>query len=211
MDSWKYGKFRDMDVSVIEEAAGRYSKRIIRLSKEVKHWKVLDTLKERVDSIKKLMPLIMDLRNPAMRDRHWRQLMEEVGKSFDPHSDDFTLEKVLDLGLEHHQDTISALSGAAGKELAIEEAINKITAQWESLPLDLTEYKAEYLKLRSVDDLYSALDDNAVAISTMKASRYATSFLGELDKGTRLGCRWEKSLSNISETVEMMMGVQRKW
>lgn len=33
MDSWKYGKFRDMDVSVIEEAAGRYSKRIIRLSK----------------------------------------------------------------------------------------------------------------------------------------------------------------------------------
>lgn len=111
-----------------------------------------------------------------------RLLFGQVGKSFDPHSDDFTLEKVLDLGLEHHQDTISALSGAAGKELAIEEAINKITAQWESLPLDLTEYKAEYLKLRSVDDLYSALDDNAVAISTMKASRYATSFLGELDK-----------------------------
>lgn len=45
---------------------------------------MLDTLKERVDSIKKLMPLIMDLRNPAMRDRHWRQLMEEVRPKHKP-------------------------------------------------------------------------------------------------------------------------------
>ena len=44
------------------------------------------------------MPLIMDLRNPAMRERHWKQLMEEVGKTFDPHADTFTLELVLDLG-----------------------------------------------------------------------------------------------------------------
>ena len=38
----------------------------------------------------------------------------------------------------------------------------------------------------------------------MKASRYAASFLEALDA-------WEKSLSHISETVEMMMNVQRKW
>ena len=38
----------------------------------------------------------------------------------------------------------------------------------------------------------------------MKASRFAAAFLEELDK-------WEKALSHISETVEMMMGVQRKW
>ena len=204
MEEWKYGKFATMDVTTIEEAAGKYSKRILRLQKEVKHWKVLDTLKERVEAIKKLMPLIMDLRNPAMRARHWKQLMDEVGKSFDPNSDAFNLEVVLDLGLEHHQETISALSAAAGKELAIEEAIQKIEAQWETLVLDLTDYKGDYLKLRAVDDLYSALEDNAVGISTMKASRFAASFLGELD-------RWEKSLSHISETIEMMMGVQRKW
>ena len=72
------------------------------------------------------------------------------------------------------------------------------------LGLDLTDYKGDYLKLRSVDDLYAALEDNAVALSTMKASRFAAAFLGALDK-------WEKALSLISETVEMIMGVQRKW
>ena len=29
------------------------------------------------------MPLIQDLKNPAMRDRHWTQLQEEVQKPFD--------------------------------------------------------------------------------------------------------------------------------
>ena len=120
----------------------------------VRGWKVVESLKERVDNLKKLMPLIADLRNPAMRERHWKSLMEEVGKVFDPHSDDFTLDAVLQLGFDQHEETIGTLSNAAGKELAIEEAIAKIEVQWEELTLDLAEYK-EYLKLRSVDDLYS--------------------------------------------------------
>ena len=40
---------------------------------------MVESLKERVDNLKKLMPLIGDLRNPAMRERHWKSLMEEVG------------------------------------------------------------------------------------------------------------------------------------
>ena len=40
---------------------------------------MVGSLKERVDNLKKLMPLIGDLRNPAMRERHWKTLMEEVG------------------------------------------------------------------------------------------------------------------------------------
>ena len=89
-------------------------------------WKILESLEEKVDNMKKLMPLVGDLRNPAMRERHWTQLMEEVGKTFDPHSEDFTLETVIALGLEHYQETITTLSTAAGKELAIEEALVRI-------------------------------------------------------------------------------------
>ena len=45
-----------------------------------------------------------------------------------------------------------------------------------------------------MDDLYSALEDNAVALSTMKASRFAAAFLEKLDM-------WEKALSHISVTA----------
>ena len=67
-----------MDVNEIEGVAGTFAKRVHKLGKEIKGWKVLEGLRDRVDNLKKLMPLIGDLRNPAMRERHWKQLMEEV-------------------------------------------------------------------------------------------------------------------------------------
>ncbi len=46
-------------------------------------WTICDTLKGRVETFKRTMPLIQDLKNPAMRDRHWQQLKQEVQKPFD--------------------------------------------------------------------------------------------------------------------------------
>jgi dynein heavy chain len=43
------------------------------------------------------MPLIMDLRDEAMRERHWKELRFEVKDDFDENADDFTLEKIFEL------------------------------------------------------------------------------------------------------------------
>ncbi len=51
-------------------------------------------MKALVDQFRATMPLVQDLRNPALRARHWLQLMDKVGSSFDYESDDFTFEKV---------------------------------------------------------------------------------------------------------------------
>ena len=85
------------------------------------------------------MPLIQDLKNPAMRDRHWAQLQEEVQKPFDHTSKcsqntsqgirqpmpfegaDFTLEKLVEIGLDQHAEVVGDISSAASKELAIEQ------------------------------------------------------------------------------------------
>lgn len=80
-------------------------------------------LQDMVDSFKKTMPLIRDLRNPAMRPRHWANLMEVVGAKFDPASPSFTLDSVVKLHLDQHADVIADLSGNASKELAIETSI----------------------------------------------------------------------------------------
>jgi len=47
-------------------------------------------------------PLINDLRDESMRDRHWKELRIEVKEDFDEHSVDFTLEKVFQLNLIQH-------------------------------------------------------------------------------------------------------------
>ena len=48
-----------------------------------KNWDICDSIKSRIEQFKRTMPLIQDLKNPAMRDRHWAQIKSEVQKPFD--------------------------------------------------------------------------------------------------------------------------------
>ena len=106
-----------------------------------KKWEVAENVKGRVEQFKRTMPLIQDLKNPALRPRHWVQLKAEVGKEFDHEGDDFTLEKIIDLGLDQYSTSIGEISGAASKELSIEQAIKAISSTWEAMELDISPYK----------------------------------------------------------------------
>lgn len=68
----------------MEEAAVRLNKDVVKLGRDVKQWPVWGWLRETIDAFKKTMPLITDLRNPAMRDRHWKSLMAEMEVTFNP-------------------------------------------------------------------------------------------------------------------------------
>ncbi|KAL0040883.1 hypothetical protein WJX79_008591 [Trebouxia sp. C0005] len=200
---WKDGRFGDLKVEEMEEAAGRVAKSLQRLGREIKHWPAWAWIKDIVDSFKKTMPLIMDLRNPAMRPRHWANLMEVVGSKFDPAGPTFTLDSVVKLHLDQHAELIADLSGNASKELAIEMSIQAIATTWASLSLDMAEYKATY-KLRSTEEVFAALEDNTVTLSTMKASRFFAVFEKDITY-------WEKTLAQVSETIELVLTVQRNW
>ncbi len=39
-----------------------------------KNWEILETSKNKVDQFRRTMPLINDLKNHAMRPRHWTQI-----------------------------------------------------------------------------------------------------------------------------------------
>lgn len=187
----------------METAAVGVGKRITKLGREVKHWPVWSSIKDTVDAFKKTMPLVIDLRNPALRPRHWDQLMEQVGRRFDPFSDEFTLDSVVQLGLATHAEFITEMSTNATKELAIENSLQAIAEVWETLELDMVEYKATY-KLRSTEDVYAALEDNVVTLSTMKASKFFVVFEKPIT-------HWEQQLSLVSEMVEIILQVQRNW
>ena len=85
-----------------------------------KGWEILDTTFAKVDQFRRTMPLITDLKNHAMRPRHWGQLKQEVAKQFEEESPEFTLEKIIEFGFDSHAEFINEVSGSATKELAIE-------------------------------------------------------------------------------------------
>jgi dynein heavy chain len=67
----------------MESKASLFNKRIVKLGRDIKKWKVWEANKDKIDQFRKTLPLIQDLKNPALRDRHWRLLREEMGKEFD--------------------------------------------------------------------------------------------------------------------------------
>ena len=112
------------------------------LAQDKKEWTIGDSLKSRVETFDRTMPLIQDLKNPAIRERHWEQLKDEIQHMFDHTGDSFTLEKIMELSLEQHYATIESISNAASKELIIErvsrESVVGYTVHWRLILLILS-------------------------------------------------------------------------
>ena len=101
------------------------------LDRDVREWGIFNHIKNEIDKFRNTMPLNLELRDDAMRERHWKELRFEVKDDFDEQSEDFTLEKVFCLNLLMHQEKINEMADNAKKQLKIETALEKIRFSWE--------------------------------------------------------------------------------
>ena len=74
-----------------------------------------------------------------------------MGRQFDPETEDFTLEKIIEWGFDQYAERIGDISGAATKEMAIEMGLKDISDTWEVTDLDMGPYKDKgHYKLKYV-------------------------------------------------------------
>ena len=210
---WSVTQFDNIDTDDMEQQAASRYKKLNKLNREVsqkgKDWGMVQTYLNKLLQFKNIMPLISQLKNKAMRDRHWTELMTEVGKKFDYKADDFTLGVMIDLGLDAFAEQVETISGAASKELGIENNLKEIVGIWKEDPraeLLVSPYKDKkgVFKMGTADEFMQLLEDNQVSLGTMKSSRFVKPFIKEVDQ-------WEKILSLILEVIEMGFNVQRQW
>ncbi|KAI0228083.1 Dynein heavy chain 2, axonemal [Lamellibrachia satsuma] len=206
-DDWKTNSFSDLQTEAMEEHINNLFRKLNKFSRELKdkNWEILETSKAKVDQFRRTMPLVSDLKNNAMRPRHWDQIQNEMNKTFNPDSENFTLERIIEYGFDQYAEKINEISGAATKELQIEKGISEIANAWESIILEMDPHKDKgHYKIKSTEELFIALEDNQVKLSTMKASRFVKAFEHDVDY-------WERTLSHIMEVVELLLTIQRQW
>lgn len=209
---WKQYKFNELNMDEIDDVAGDFLEKLRVLDKDVKVWGVFNVLKDKIETLRNLTPLINALKDEAMRERHWKELRFEVKEDFDENSEDFTLEKINGLNLLNHQDKIYELSDNARKELKIEIMLKEIKRMWETdsaAELDVVKMKSkanneEYFKIQSTENIYQVIEDHVVKLSNMKSSPYYKQFDDKIDM-------WENNIAQITETLEQLLGVQGKW
>ena len=201
---WSIAKFRELDAEQMTDEAAKFRQKVRKIGRQIDGvWGVWTKLKDNVEEFMETLPLLQNLRDGAMRPRHWDQLKKMVGKEFDPYADNFDMGTLSSLGLHAYASEIDTLVDGAKKEEKIETKLAEVTQIWGELTCEIKEYK-QYHKLATTEDINTYLDDHMVTISAMKASRFKYAFEEELNK-------WEMALTVVTDVIELILQVQRNW
>jgi dynein heavy chain len=63
----------------MEESAKRYSDLCTNLPKDLREWQAYKELKNSIENLKQILPLISILKKDSIKDRHWEALNEKCG------------------------------------------------------------------------------------------------------------------------------------
>ena len=217
--AWTEGTFIELDAEQIEKDLTAAHRNMYRAGKVFKEkpdvCKIADSTRESVEKFKPIVPLIMALRNPGMRDRHWVSLEKEAGVSLKP-TEETTLLSVMDVlkldinagvssELRKLTESMEKISDVAGKEYSIEQALDKMEAEWETINLETAEYRdSGTFVLRAADEIQQVLDDHIVMTQAMAFSPYKKPFEERI-------AAWDAKLSLVSENIDEWLNCQRQW
>ncbi|XP_042636525.1 dynein axonemal heavy chain 10 [Orycteropus afer afer] len=206
-EEWSQTLWINLNVQFLQEGIDGFLRSLRKFPRQVRSLSVAYYLEAKMKAFKDSIPLLLDLKHEALRDRHWKELMEKTGVFFEM-TETFTLENMFAMELDKHADVLNEIVTAAIKEIAIEKAVKEILDTWENMKFTVVKYykgtQERGYVLGSVDDIIQCLDDNTFNLQSISGSRFVGPFLQTVHK-------WEKTLSLIGEVIEIWMLVQRKW
>eukprot|EP01033_Poteriospumella_lacustris_P008676 gene8676-6241_t len=198
----------DLDITVLQKGADDFEKTARRFPKDLKEIFTFKLVEAKLANFKEALPLVVSLKNDAMKQRHWQKLMDVTGVTFDVTLKSLTLSNIFSMELHKFTAAIEEIINEAVQEAKIENELAKIEAAWRNNALSVVKYKKDGQDrgwvLRAADDLKLELEDNMLNLQTISGSRFVTAFVDRVRK-------WEKSLNLVSECLEMWFTVQRKW
>ena len=202
---WRSTLWPAVDVDAMMLEANRLQKEVkANCPKVARSWDVYNGMWSSLQNMLVALPLVQDLRDEAMRERHWKKLMRICGKSF-VMDDKFSLSMLLALELEKQVDGVGETVEQARMELKIDKQLAKIDATWMGLVLEYEPFKNTGVPiLRPAEGVIEALDDNEVALQNMMGNRFMGFFETQITT-------WKGKLSGVRAVLENWMEVQRQW
>jgi dynein heavy chain, axonemal len=118
---WSETLWRDLDVLLLIDGIENYVRELKNMPREIKGMAISKILELNMKEFRESLPLMLDLKNEALRERHWRILMKETNIEFDMNPETFTLENLFQMNLQRFNETIQNIVTSATKELQIEK------------------------------------------------------------------------------------------
>uniref|UniRef100_A0A452QQ37 Uncharacterized protein n=1 Tax=Ursus americanus TaxID=9643 RepID=A0A452QQ37_URSAM len=203
-ESWMNDPLSAIDAEQLEKNVIESFKTMHKCVKQFKDIPGRQSSQARIEEFKPYIPLIQGLRNPGLRNRHWEVLSNEININVRPKAN-LTFTRCLEMNLQDHIESISKVAEVAGKEYAIEQALDKMEKEWSTILFNVLPYKeTETYILKSPDEASQLLDDHIVMTQSMSFSPYKKPFEQRISS-------WENKLKLTQEVLEEWLNCQRAW
>eukprot|EP00755_Sulcionema_specki_P019722 Sspe_Gene.70182::Locus_41437_Transcript_1_1_Confidence_1.000_Length_4815::g.70182::m.70182/K10408/DNAH; dynein heavy chain, axonemal len=208
-NDWMQQTFKLMTPDDLIEESKKMQKQMKGMPLKCKGTGTFNGIETEVKDMLTTLPLVVELRNDAMRERHWRQLLKMCDvdpNTIDPESDTFSLRDLLSLGLHNYVDDVANIVEKATKELKIEKDLEKVSTYWDNeahFEYSFNESLNSHL-LGSIDDIVEVLEEHLNILQTMQSNRFVEEFADQVN-------RWQRNLGMVETSMVKWMDIQKMW
>ncbi|KAG7325031.1 hypothetical protein KOW79_011347 [Hemibagrus wyckioides] len=204
MDAWSRTPWKDVHVDDMIRDTKKYAKDIKGLDNEVKLWDAFKGLENMVKNVVTSLQTVGVLQSPAIRDRHWQQLIMAAKVDFKI-SEETTLEDLMKLNLHKIEDEVHGTVDRAKKELWMENILHELENTWSDYLFEYVPHgRTGTMLLKQNEMLVETLQDNKVQLSSLMASKYIAQFLEEVSS-------WQQKLFTADSVISTWFHVQHTW
>lgn len=173
--NWSKTLWSNLNPQALVDGIEVYVKEFRKLPRWIRLMPIGQMLDIKIKQFKNSIPLMVNLKNEALRERHWQMLMEKTGQMFDMSPDRFTLENMFAMELHRYQEIAETIINNAIKELQIEKGVKQIIEIWDTMAFTVQKhYKGDEDRgfvLNPVDEIIQILEENSMNLQGMVASQ----------------------------------------
>ncbi|GAB4813657.1 hypothetical protein N2152v2_000703 [Parachlorella kessleri] len=164
IEEWNITLWDKLQVDAIDDGARQLVKDVAALNKDIKDRDCFKGLSARVKNYAAAIPLIKDLRSPAMRPRHWEALMAATKVTVILGSE-LTLGELLKLELHKFEDEVVEIVDRSQKEEKLEAGLQKLEETWATIDFVFTPHRSgEVCTVKLSEEDFDILEDNQVQV-----------------------------------------------
>ncbi|XP_009072064.1 PREDICTED: dynein heavy chain 9, axonemal-like, partial [Acanthisitta chloris] len=204
LDDWQTTKWVDINVENMDLECKKFAREIRNLDKEMRAWDAFSGLESKVKNMLTALKAVAELQNPAIRERHWNQLMQVMGVRFVMDSDT-TLADLLKLNLHKFEAEVHGIVDKAVREMSMEKVLKELRMTWSTREFQYEPHPRTNIPLlKSDEELIGTLEDNQVQLQNLMNSKYIAFFLEEVSA-------WQRKLCTADSVIALWFEVQRTW
>ncbi|XP_008208864.1 dynein beta chain, ciliary-like [Nasonia vitripennis] len=204
LSQWKKTVWKKLDIEGMDVECKKLTRELRLLDKEVKSWELHHFIEGQLRNMMSSLRAVSELQNPAIRERHWQQLMAETKVKFTM-NDKTTLEELLRLELHKYEEEVKNIVDKAVKEMGMEKVLIELNKTWAELEFEKELHdRTKLYVLRISEETIDTLEENQVQLQNMLGSKFIAYFLKEVTD-------WQQKLSYADAVITIWFEVQRAW